>query len=364
MGDPDESGPICHVTDSRDPGGAESVILSLMAALGRSGGSQRLVVMNDGWLSGEARARGWPVTVLPTAGSADLRWIAEFRGFLRRESIRVVHTHLLDAGFYGSIGATISGVPCVATEHGDVAMASKRGGRFWIKLAVAQALSRRVVVVSDGTARALAERLRFGAGKIRVIPNGIDEKPWSRLPQREEARRRLGIASGSRVVATLGALTAVKDHVMLLRAHALMPPDVVCVIAGEGPLRAELLSEAAHLGSEARVVLPGFVRDAASVLAAADVFCLSSRSEGMPLVLLEATAARRPIVCTAVGGVPEVLRRAGGGRLVPPRDPRAFADALAEALAGRVPATDLPEEYRVERMAERYLEIYREVGRS
>jgi glycosyltransferase involved in cell wall biosynthesis len=356
-------GPICHVTDSGDPGGAERVILLLAGALRDLGVEQEIVVMNEGWLYDEARRLGWRVTLLPSKGRFDVGWILSFRDHLRESSIRVVHTHLIDAGFYGCLGARAARVPSVVTEHGDAAMDAKKGFKFWVKLAIAQALAGRVVPVSAASAASLGRRLRFGGRKMQTIYNGIDTRVLENMPAAAEARVRAGIPADSRVVGTLGALTTVKDHANLLRAHALLPPDVVCLMCGEGPLRQELSILAAELGTAERVVMPGFARDVASVFAALDVFCLPSLSEGLPLVVIEAIAAGKPVVCTAVGGVPEVLSRAGGGRLVPAKDPHALAEALNAALEGRVAPIALPDEFRVGPMAAAYLDVYRAVAR-
>jgi glycosyltransferase involved in cell wall biosynthesis len=337
------------------------MILLLAAALRERGVQQRIVVMQDGWLREEGERLGWDVTVLPSTGSLDVPWILAFRDLLKESKIRVVHTHLVDAGAYGCVGARIARVPVVVTEHGDVAMDAKTGFKFWLKLAIAQALARRVVPVSQATASALHGRLHFGRRKTQVIYNAIDANALSGAPTRGRARARFGVPDAARVVGTLGAMTAVKDHANLLRAHSQLPADVWCLIFGDGPLRAELSALAVHLETAERVVMPGFTQDVAAAFAALDVFCLPSRSEGLPLVLAEAIAAGKPAVCTAVGGVPEFMARVGGGSLVPPADASALAVALGDALERHPAPLVLPDEFQVETMAARYLSLYQQI---
>jgi glycosyltransferase involved in cell wall biosynthesis len=163
------------------------------------------------------------------------------------------------------------------------------------------------------------------------------------------------------VIGTVGALTPVKGHDLLLRAHAKLKGQVWCVIAGEGPCRASLVALAEELGTSDRVVFAGFVREPNTVFAAIDVFCLSSVSEGLPLVLIEAIASRRPVVTTAVGGIPEALAIAGGGRMVSAADPDALAAELQNALAGSVATPEFPAAFRNDAMGASYVTLYREI---
>jgi glycosyltransferase involved in cell wall biosynthesis len=136
-------------------------------------------------------------------------------------------------------------------------------------------------------------------------------------------------------VGNVAALTGHKDHATLLEAMALLHarlPGVRLVIAGDGELRGALEQKARALGLEGRVVFAGFRPDLDRLLPAFTVFCLSSHLEGLGTSLLDAMAFGLPVVATAAGGIPEAVEDGVSGRLVAPRDPRALADALAEAL--------------------------------
>jgi glycosyltransferase involved in cell wall biosynthesis len=351
---------VCQVTDSGDPGGAERIVCLLAQEYERRGIPQEIVLLQDGWLHRELRRLGFSPALLESEGSLDLRWIRTFARFLRERRIDVVHGHLLDAGFYATCAARLAGIPAVVTEHGDAAMGSKAGWRFTAKLSATQLLADRVVAVSEGARASLLRRVRFGKGKTELIANGIDvERYASGGPAALPAD--LGVPPGSRVVAAVGALTEVKAHHVLLRAHALLPADVWCVLVGEGDLRPSLEALAAELGT-GRVVFAGFRDDVPDLLRSIDVLCLPSVTEGMPLILIEALAARVAIVASSVGGIPEMLRRSGGGCLVEPDRPDLLAEALARALSGVVPKGELPPEYRRDAMADAYLALYERIA--
>ena len=132
---------------------------------------------------------------------------------------------------------------------------------------------------------------------------------------------------------TVGRLQAPKDALTLLRGLAKLPRGTYeAVIVGDGPDRPELASEARRLGLESVVQLAGERNDVPELLAASDIFVLSSRSEGLPLSILEAMAAGLPVVATTVGGVPELVLEGETGLLVPPGDPQALAGAIERLL--------------------------------
>jgi len=169
--------------------------------------------------------------------------------------------------------------------------------------------------------------------RIGVVPSGVDTAAYE-VPAalREEVRRSLGAAPGEPLVVAMGRLHEQKRMDLLLDAFAAALPKVPSArlsIAGVGSLREDLEARARSLGIAARVSFPGFRADIAPVLAAGDLFALSSDDEGLPYVVLEAMAAGRPVAATDVGSVGDLVVDGVTGRLVP----RGAAPALAEALA-------------------------------
>jgi glycosyltransferase involved in cell wall biosynthesis len=173
------------------------------------------------------------------------------------------------------------------------------------------------------------------------------------------------------VVGTLGRLTEQKGHRTLLQAVASLVrnvPNLVLLLAGAGPLRAELESEAARLGLADHVRFLGMRRDRATLYAAMDIFVLPSRWEGLSLALVEAMGAGRAIVATEVGGNPEVVRHRQTGLLVPPVDAGALSDALLtlatdrqlRASLGDAAAADARMRFSIERHVTELAALYRQ----
>jgi glycosyltransferase involved in cell wall biosynthesis len=170
---------------------------------------------------------------------------------------------------------------------------------------------------------------------VDVVLQGIDASQFRVTPERRaESRGRLGLGDEP-VVGTVGNLTAKKDHRTLLAAFAELRdsyPSARLLVVGTGPLEAELREFTALLGLAEAVTFLGMRDDVGDVLAALDVFVLSSTHEGLPIALLEALAAGLPCVVTAVGGIPEVLQDGREGYLVPAGDPSAMVVAIGKVV--------------------------------
>jgi len=185
--------------------------------------------------------------------------------------------------------------------------------------------------------RAVRDRLiadRIPSSKIEIVHEGVDVERLVSLPH-GNLHAALFLPTHSPIVATIGALVAQKDHHTLVEAAAIVVKqvsDVRFVILGEGDLRPHLEKQIKHLHLERHVFLAGFRVDVLELLKDADVFALSSTHEGMCTSLLDAMAAEKPAVATAVGGVPEVVDDLATGFLVPPREPEALASRIVQLL--------------------------------
>jgi sugar transferase (PEP-CTERM/EpsH1 system associated) len=193
----------------------------------------------------------------------------------------------------------------------------------------------RHVAVSPDLQRWLIDVVGLRAARVDYIANGVDLDAFRAASPRSGARPILGdfAPPGTLLIGNVARLDKVKDHAGLLRAfqrlHAADENGAYrLAIVGDGPERAALERQVAALGLTSVVRLLGNREDVAELLAECDVFVLSSIAEGMPVTLLEAMAARLPIVATDVGGVAAVVEADVTGTLVPPRDARALADAL------------------------------------
>jgi glycosyltransferase involved in cell wall biosynthesis len=314
-------------------GGLESVVLALAAGQTRRGHNVIVAVVShprDGEHPFVAALTAAGVTAVPFVlpPRAYLKERALIKELCGREEPDVVHTHGYRPDILHAASRFRRNFAIVTTVHGS----SRVGGSSTFHEMVQALLLRRfdaVIAVS----RQLGDQLRgtwVRTERLHVIPNG-----WSdRIPVAEtsEARRRLNLPAKGVVVGWVGRLIPIKGADVFLRAvlHLTALPLTISII-GDGSERARLEDFARAEGLSDRVRFHGTIPDAARYISAFDAFVLSSRSEGTPVTLLEAIAAKVPVVVTSVGGVPDVVGPAEA-ILVPPEDPRALAEAIRSVI--------------------------------
>jgi glycosyltransferase involved in cell wall biosynthesis len=298
----------------------------------------------------------------------------DMAGRLRRAGTSLLHTHGVRAGTYGRFLARVLGVPRVATVHSrleqDHPSPWRRRVARWLddpSLREAQA----VVVVSQALREDLLTR-GVMASRLRVVENAVNppSSPWTR----GELERALALPPGVRVLGSVARHHPVKGLDVLIKAvgrlgkDGQVPPHV-CLLAGEGPLTAQLEALAAREAVTDRVRFLGYRPDAPNLVAAWDLLVLPSRAEGFGLAALEAMAAGVAVVASAVGNLPELLDGGRAGMLVPPDDPDALAAALRTLLTDERRRQELAQEgnrryrerFTPEAMAARTAQVYREV---
>jgi glycosyltransferase involved in cell wall biosynthesis len=276
---------------------------------------------------------------------ADLRALVGLVRLVRRFRPHVVHTHTAKAGVLGRVAARLARVPVVVhTYHGHVLR--EYFGRVTSAAfrAVERALARftdGLVTVSASVKSDLVEMAIAPAARIRVIPLGLELEPFTRALPRGALRVAAGFSAEAPLVGMVGRLAPVKDVPAFLRAARLVHarrPEVRFSLVGDGPERARLEAEAAALGLRDVVCFHGWRRDLPAVYGDLDVVVNASRNEGTPVALIEALAAGRPVVATAVGGTPDVLEDGAHGTLVPAQDEAALAAGIEAALDAPLPA--------------------------
>ncbi len=230
-----------------------------------------------------------------------------------------------------------------------------------------------MAVSSDVAADML--RHRIPQDKMVIIDNGIDFTRFDDIVDGNAARGALGIPENAKIIGTIGGLKPAKGHEYLLRSTANIlrtHKDVKLLIVGDGPLR-HYLDELAHnLGIDNSVLLTGYRKDVPELLSAMDMFVLPSLTEGLPIVVLEAMAANRPVIATAVGAIPKIITDNETGFLVPPSDVSALEAAISSLIddganARRVAvagSAKVRREFSSERMCRRYLDVYGQVLRQ
>jgi glycosyltransferase involved in cell wall biosynthesis len=298
--------------------------------------------------------------------------IAQVPGFareLRRRRPAVFHAHLVWplACKFGLMAAIAARVPViVATEHLFVEFRLDR--RIYLQQRLVAAGVGRYLPVSRDLALRLRERLHIPARKLQVVHNGIPLAAFNGPGVNPVLRASLSSDSGRPIVLTVARLDAQKGLGYLLEA-AVLAPDAQFVLAGEGPERAALEAQAAALGIAERVSFLGYRTDIADLIAACDLFVLPSLFEGLPLSVLEAMAAVRPVIATAIGGTDEAITPGETGLLVPPADPAALAGAIRALLGDRPLAERLARagrarveaEFSAAHMVREVTQVYREL---
>jgi glycosyltransferase involved in cell wall biosynthesis len=364
---------VLHVTAPAQFGGLERVVSGLArqtAALGHHVVVAMVLTPNapvPAWSASLAEA-GVVVVPIHLGARAYLAERRAIRALMVQHRIDVVHTHgyRSDVLHYGV--ARRLGIPVVSTAHG---FASKTPGYSRHERVQVWAWRRfdAVVAVSEPLKAQLAS---FGVPEARLhfIRNGVAGGSVP-LPG-AEARKRLSLPAEGAVLGWVGRLSDEKDPLLAIEAFAQLggAAATLCMI-GDGPLREACAARAQELGVAARVVLSGPQPDAAPLISAFDVLVLSSRTEGTPMVVLEAATAGVPVVATAVGGVPDLLGSAGGW-LTPPGDAAALSGALAAALAepeersrrGAALRAAVDARAAGDDWIERYLELYARLQRA
>jgi glycosyltransferase involved in cell wall biosynthesis len=326
---------IVHILSSFGMGGQERVAFDLAVSQLRAGcrvTALSLAPPPDGPLAAEFAAAGIEVERVARAKPGiDPILIVRLARWLRRHQVELVHTHNRMALIYGAPAGRLARARVVHTKHGN----NPKGGTRLLAGNLAARCVDAFVAVSEETAAFARKRREIDERKLLVIPNGIELGRFHPAPAaRERVRRELGIADDAWVIGTVGRVAVEKNQALLLRAMApLLGPTTRLIVAGDGPLLPELTALAASLGVTPHAHLLGVRRDVPDLLNAFDVFALSSDTEGLPLVILEAMATGLPVLSTRVGGVPNVIDEGETGYLVPIGDEAALRDRAARLRA-------------------------------
>jgi len=370
---------VLHVITDTNIGGAGRYLLYLLPQPAFRD-VDIAVACPDGELSVRLEAAG--IRRLNISGrdiSFSPRLTRELAALVKAEKPDIVHTH---GSLSGRIAARMRKIPVVYTKHGQVRTPDRRGiassqaGPFTrlVNRVATRVLADRVIAVSDRVRKEL-EDSGIQPSMITVIPNGIDLSPYRQKAKRtSKAKAADADAQGKRsfLIGTVARLSPEKGIDTLLDAAKIVVtsyPSARFVIAGTGPLERELAQKVRDLRLENCVRMVGFVDNVPGLFSGLDLYVLPSDTEGIPLALLEAMAAGLPVVATRVGGVPEVVVDGVTGFLVPPRQPKALAQAIVRLLvdpdlaksmgaSGRERAESM---FDARVTAERTVQVYRDV---
>jgi glycosyltransferase involved in cell wall biosynthesis len=359
---------ILYLITELSTGGAQMALLRLLKGLDRTHFTPAVACLynGDGAVAQDIRALGVAVFDAQMRHKADLLALLRLYRHICRTRSSILHTGLFHANLPGRVLGRLAGLtgiptPIVICSERTMAMESEwryRVNRWTIGLVDC------VIAVSANVRDFCISHIGLPAEKLVVIYNGV-ALPTDPLPSRREARTGLGLPHDGPVIGAVTRLDPVKGVDSLIRALAKVSGGIL-VIIGDGPERATLEALANDLGVAGRIRWVGHRRDVPCLLPALDVLVQPSLHEGLPNAILEAMAARLPVVATAVGGTPEVVVDGVTGMLVPPRDPQALAAAVTALLRdpdlrrkmGRAGREQVERRFSIEETVRRTEELY------
>jgi glycosyltransferase involved in cell wall biosynthesis len=349
-------------------GGAEMVVFQLSEELRRRGHVVHPVVPegHEGWLLDRFREAGFTWHTYSTRRSISPRLVRNLAELMREHGINAVHSHEFVMAVYGTAASRRARVPHVITLHADQMMTSRLRKRIALRWAFRN--SSATVAVSQDTKRHLDATLGLGPGVVQVVPNGIPVRPGDAA----RARRSLGLQPDDRLMLGVGSLIRRKgfdvaiDALARLRDAGRLGPWRLA-IAGQGVERANLEAQAMERGLADRVLLLGPRTDIPDLQAAADIFVMPSRWEGLPIALLEGMFAANAIVASNISGIPEAVVHDTHGLLTAPGDIDALAAALGRVMdsaserqrLGQAALARAQEHFTIRAMTDLYERLYR-----
>jgi glycosyltransferase involved in cell wall biosynthesis len=350
--------PIIHLLSSGGFYGAERMLLDHCLATP----GQHQVLFLDAPYELLARFREAGVDCRGCAGLGAL--LAHLRK--RRAERPLINTHNFKGLLFGWVGATLLRLPLVITQHGFTPRSRKQKFYTWLSLQLCRTASvNRVVCVAESIAT-LCRQASVRAEKLQVIPNGLPAATGV-LPHRVDRQRWLA--------GYVGRLSSEKGPDLFL--DALIPlcqqhPQLDAVMLGDGPERDSLMARISAAGLQERITLPGYQTDMNRWWRQLDALVISSRTEGTPMILLEAMQAGVPVVAFGVGGIPDVLEDRHNGLLATPADSAALAHQIGTLLTEPALARDLIDNakrtqldrYDLKALAERWSQLYIRTARE
>lgn len=352
--------------------GAENMLLNLCASQKDTGCESNLLVFYNAHQPNiefyeAAKRRGLNPAMVRCEGRADWKALREIRRHIRESSVDVVHTHGYKADLYGYLAARREKKPVVATCHNwrDVGSALRLYNRL-------DRMALRRFDAIAAVSETVAEKLRLAgvpARRIRTIPNGIDARAFEDAAVGSDKSSSSSKCPVIGVVARLDLQKGFEYLFQAVRGLSESYPGLKVVIVGEGPDRAAIDAMIRRLGLEDQVKLAGQRNDMPAVYADMDIFVLPSLNEGLPMTVLEAMAASRPVIATRVGAIPKVVADGHTGLLVEPGDVFGLRGAIFRVLAnpdlrrrlGQQARDRVLQHYTSDIMARRYAELYEKV---
>jgi len=319
---------ILFVANAIEVGGAEKFLLDLLKHLDRTSFDLHLAtVIGGGSLEKEFYSLSLPIYIHGVKRIRYLGGVVQFYKLMRKIKPDIVHTQLFAADLWGRLAAWIAQVPIIITTEQNVNV-----DQSWLRETLKKLtykLTTKVVAISTAVKNYAIKRYQLPADKIIIIPNDVDltalEKRFAAAPPKPTDKK---------IIINTGRLVPQKGQQYLLEAFALLPQknNYELWIVGSGPLKKDLEIQAQKLNIKTHVKFLGTRHDVPELLAQAHLFAFSSIFEGLGIAVLEAAAAKLPIVATKIDGILDIIKDGESGLLVEPKNPQALAQAMEQML--------------------------------
>ncbi|MCB0195309.1 MAG: glycosyltransferase [Anaerolineae bacterium] len=358
--------PIMHFITELSTGGAQMALFRLLQRINRGQFSPLVACLYNGDGAVAEKIRDLDIPVIDLGMKTKLQWGAFWRLYklLRRTRPTILHNWLFHANLPGRLVGRCAGVPTIICSERTMAMESEwryRLNRWTIGLVD------HVVAVSANVRDFSIAHIGLPAEKVTIIYNGLPG-PTQSVPSRQQVRQKLNLPEDACVIGAVSRLDPVKGIDVLLQAMVSLE-DVLLVVVGDGPERDYLQKVANDLNVTMRVHWMGYQANVNAILPAFDIFVQPSLHEGLPNTVLEAMAARLPVVATAVGGTPELVDHGKTGLLVPSQDVAALSGAIVSLKnnpkwglqMGQAGFDRIQQHFTVEKMVHNYETLYHQL---
>ena len=370
----DDRPTVCHVIHALGVGGAEVLVDQMLRLLSNEFRCVVAVLDEIGELGERLQRDGFTLKHLHRHPGIDRGCAKRLRKFADEEGAEILHAHQYTPFFQAMLSRGLFGTrPVVFTEHGRHFPDRPSRKRSVVNRLMLRNYDR-LIGCGGAVRQALIDNEGLPESRVEVIYNGVDLESLGQptLGARERIRREFKYAVTDFVAVLVARLHSLKDHQTALRAVDAARkeiPGLRLLLAGDGDERAAIEETIRKRGLEECVTLAGTRKDIVELLAASDVFLMSSISEGIPLTVIEAMAARRPVVSTAVGGLPELVEHGVSGFLAPSGDDASLAASLIELYRSPelrnqmadVAAKRAMETFSLDGMLDSYRNVYRQV---
>jgi glycosyltransferase involved in cell wall biosynthesis len=362
--------PVVELITDLNFGGAQTSLQNFLRHIDCRTFSPFVVTLRNGntILANQIQSLQIPVIDLNIDPKFRIDRILRLYYILKQNKIAILHTWLYHANLVGRLAGRAAKVPVIITSRHNINI----GGYFREQVnRFTSPLDDQVIAVSEYVREIEIARSRVEPNKVVKIYNGVDISSFSGtdLLDQNPIRHEFKISSGAPLLGSIGRLHPQKGYSYLIESMGIILdqyPEAKLLIVGTGELENEIKSQVNRMGLSQSIIFTGIRADIPSILAALDIFILSSLWEGHPIVILEAMAAGVPVVATAVGGTPEIITAGETGILVQPRDPEGLSDAVMRLISNRELRTQIAQAgkkraldfFTVENMTRRIESLY------